>query len=130
MASTGRIRNDCQLRRRDVRQQAPARLQHRFDIRQGERLIEYVVVDEHVRGNDEIERLRVEAIGHDVHVQHRNAANGGRPYADGAHVGQIGDRLRRRHRRGRTDSIAEASASSVRTSGSHDTLLDNGRFNV
>src|ERR1041384_8160629 len=96
-----------QGRRRDVRQKKPAGFQHGFDIRHRQRLLEHVVVDQHVRGDHEVERLAAEALGHDVDVRHRHPLNLSRPRTNAPQLGQLRDCRRRLPRNRCADLIAE-----------------------
>ena len=71
VVSSGRIVSEVRFGTEEFASRNPPGLQHGLHVRHRQRLLEHVVVNEHVRGNHEIERLAIEAIGHDVHVQHR-----------------------------------------------------------
>src|ERR1051325_1557173 len=85
-------RQRSQWRRRDVRQEKRAGLQHCFRIRHGQRLLEHVVVDEDVGGDHEIERLAGEALGDDVDVGPRHPPTLARPGTNAPHLGQLRNR--------------------------------------
>src|SRR6266850_2303841 len=100
-------RDRLQIGRGDVGQQKRAGLQHGLDVRHRQRLVEQVVVDEHVCRDHQVEGLPIEALGDDVEVRHRHPPNGSRPRTNAPHLGQLRDRLGRTHLGGRANPIAE-----------------------